>query len=103
MNPNAAESVREDRELATRLDDVRIRQVSPLISPALLQYDLPADEGVQAFIERSRTAVASVVHGEDPRLLAIVGPCSIHDAQQALEYADRLHRLAGELAEDLLI
>jgi 3-deoxy-7-phosphoheptulonate synthase len=103
MNPNAAESLREDRELATRLDDVRIRQVSPLISPALLQYDLPADEGVQAFIERSRTAVARVVHGEDPRLLAIVGPCSIHDAQQALEYAERLHRLAGELAEDLLI
>jgi len=75
---------------ATRLDDVRIRDVRPLISPALLQYELPADEGVQAFIERSRGEVAAVVHGSDPRLLAVVGPCSIHDHDQALDYARRL-------------
>ncbi|MCG2592344.1 3-deoxy-7-phosphoheptulonate synthase [Ramlibacter sp. XY19] len=88
---------------ATRLDDVRIRDVRPLISPALLQYELPADDGVQAFVERSRTAVAQVVHGNDPRLLVVVGPCSIHDHAQAMEYAHRLHALAGELADDLLV
>ena len=103
MNPSAAESVREDMAQATRLDDVRIRQVSPLISPALLQYDLPADDQVQAFIEQSRSAVHRVVHGDDDRLLVVVGPCSIHDAQQALEYARRLQQLASELAEDLLV
>ncbi len=93
----------EDQPLATRLDDVRIRQVSPLISPALLQYDLPADEAVQAFVEKSRREVAAAVHGADPRLLVVVGPCSIHDAEQALEYAHKLHALAGELKEDLLL
>ena len=72
---------------ATRLDDVRIRDVRPLISPALLQYELPADAAVQAFVERSRTAVARVVHGADARLLVVVGPCSIHDSAQAMEYA----------------
>jgi 3-deoxy-7-phosphoheptulonate synthase len=93
----------EEMPQATRLDDVRIRDVRPLISPALLQYELPADDSVQGFVERSRAEVAGVVHGSDPRLLAIVGPCSIHDHAQALEYAHRLHALAGELREDLLL
>ena len=93
----------EEMPQATRLDDVRIREVRPLISPALLQYELPADDAVQAFVERSRDEVAAVVHGSDPRLLAVVGPCSIHDHEQAIEYAQRLRALAGELGQDLLL
>lgn len=93
----------EEMPQATRLDDVRIRDVRPLISPALLQYELPADDAVQAFVERSRAEVAAIVHGRDPRLLAVVGPCSIHDHGQALEYARRLRALADELREDLLL
>jgi 3-deoxy-7-phosphoheptulonate synthase len=93
----------EDAPLATRLDDVRIREVRPLISPALLQYDLPTDGQTEAFIERSRRAVADVVHGRDPRLLVVVGPCSIHDREQALEYARRLRALAPELERELLL
>lgn len=93
----------EEMPQATRLDDVRIRDVRPLMSPALLHYELPADEAVQAFVERSRQEVAAVVHGSDRRLLAIVGPCSIHDGGQALEYARRLRALADELREDLLV
>ncbi|HVZ46003.1 MAG TPA: 3-deoxy-7-phosphoheptulonate synthase [Ramlibacter sp.] len=88
---------------ATRLDDVRIRQVCPLISPALLQYDLPADDAVQDFVERSRRSVAAIVHGADPRLLAVVGPCSIHDADQALEYAGKLRALSLELEKQLFV
>ncbi|MDB5861107.1 MAG: phospho-2-dehydro-3-deoxyheptonate aldolase [Ramlibacter sp.] len=103
MNDAAAPEGKEEMPQATRLDDVRIREVRPLISPALLQYELPADAAVQAFVERSRTAVAQVLHGADPRLLVVVGPCSIHDGVQALEYAHRLHALAGELRDDLLI
>jgi 3-deoxy-7-phosphoheptulonate synthase len=93
----------EEMPQATRLDDVRIREVRPLISPALLQYELPADEAVQRFVERSRGAVAGIVHGRDSRLLAVVGPCSIHDHAQALEYASRLRALADELRQDLLL
>jgi len=105
MNPTTAPRPEGAEEMpqSTRLDDVRIRDVRPLISPALLQYELPADEGVQAFIERSRGEVAAVVHGKDPRLLAVVGPCSIHDHEQALEYARRLRALAVDLREDLLL
>ncbi|HWI81400.1 3-deoxy-7-phosphoheptulonate synthase [Ramlibacter sp.] len=88
---------------ATRLDDVRIRQVRPLISPALLQDDYPADDVVQAFVEASRGQVARIVHGADPRLLVVVGPCSIHDSEQALEYARRLQALAPQLDQDLLL
>jgi 3-deoxy-7-phosphoheptulonate synthase len=93
----------EDMPQATRLDDVRIRQVRPLISPALLQDDYPADAEVQAFVESTRRQVAAIVHGSDPRLLVVVGPCSIHDREQALEYARRLHELAPALAQDLML
>ena len=88
---------------STRLDDVRIRDVRPLISPALLHEELPADAAVQDFIERSRAEVAAIVHGRDPRLLVVVGPCSIHDHAQAMEYAARLQALSAELREDLLV
>ena len=101
--PAARPEGAEEMPQSTRLDDVRIRDVRPLISPALLQYELPADDAVQAFVERSREQVAAVVHGSDPRLLVVVGPCSIHDHGQALEYAHRLRALAGELREDLLV
>jgi 3-deoxy-7-phosphoheptulonate synthase len=105
MNPSHVMRPEGDEEMpqGTRLDDVRIRDVRPLISPALLQYEQPADEGVQAFVERSRNEVAAIVHGSDRRLLAIVGPCSIHDHAQAMEYARRLRALADELRDDLLL
>jgi 3-deoxy-7-phosphoheptulonate synthase len=106
MNDDRAGRYQEPNEEfphATRLDDVRIREVRPLISAALLQYELPADEKLQAFIEEKRREVAAVVHGTDPRLLVVVGPCSIHDRDQALEYARRLRALSRELHEDLLV
>ena len=93
----------EEMPQATRLDDVRIREVRPLISPALLQHEMPADAAVQAFVEHSRADVAAAVHGRDPRLLVVVGPCSIHDHAQALEYARRLRALADELRDRLLL
>src|SRR5215470_4828472 len=105
MNPDSKHPAEGSEEMAqaTRLDDVRIRQVCPLMSPALLQHDLPADEAVQGFVEDGRRQVAAVVHGTDPRLLVVVGPCSIHDADQALEYARRLQALSTELSKELLL
>jgi 3-deoxy-7-phosphoheptulonate synthase len=74
----------------TRIDDVRIGAVRPLISPALLQDELPVPPGVQTLVEQSRVAVADILHGRDDRLVVVVGPCSIHDHDQALDYARRL-------------
>jgi len=92
----------EETPLATRVEDVRIRDVRPIISPALLQYELPVSEPVQRFLEDSRRQVGAILRGEDARLLVVVGPCSIHDSEQALEYARRLHALSLQLRQDLL-
>jgi len=87
----------------TRIDDTRIRAVRPLITPALLQEWLPAPEAAQALVESSRTDLARVLRGEDDRLVVVVGPCSIHDHDQALDYARRLQREAERHADELLV
>ncbi|PMS37385.1 3-deoxy-D-arabinoheptulosonate-7-phosphate synthase [Trinickia symbiotica] len=87
----------------TRIDDVRIGAVRPLISPALLQDELPVSPEVQALVERSRETIGNILHGRDDRLLAVVGPCSIHDHDQALDYAHRLKAAADALKDDLYI
>ena len=74
----------------TRIDDVRIGAVRPLITPALLQERVPVRDDTLALVEGSRAAIADVLHGRDDRLVVVVGPCSIHDHDQAIEYAQRL-------------
>ncbi len=74
----------------TRIDDVRIGAVRPLMTPALLQERVPVPDNTQALVEGSRAAIADVLHGRDDRLVVVVGPCSIHDHGQAIEYAQRL-------------
>src|SRR3954465_7592779 len=83
----------------TRVDDVRIGAVRPLISPALLLDDMPAPPGAQSLVERARKELAAVLGGADDRLIAIVGPCSIHDHDQALEYAHHLKVVADQLKD----
>src|SRR6476660_6424914 len=87
----------------TRIDDVRIGAVRPLMTPALLQERVPVRDDTLALVERSRAAVADVLHGRDDRVLVVVGPCSIHDHEQALDYAHRLKAVADELSGDLLV
>jgi 3-deoxy-7-phosphoheptulonate synthase len=87
----------------TSIDDVRIGAVRPLISPALLQDELPVPPDVQKLVERGREAIGDVLHGRDDRLVMIVGPCSIHDHDQALDYARRLKAVADALRDELLI
>ena len=87
----------------TRIDDLRIAAVRPLITPALLQEWLPLPEASAALVERSRAAIARLLHGHDDRLLLIVGPCSIHDHEQALEYARLLQAQAAALEGELLL
>ena len=86
-----------------RTDDTRIRAVRPLISPALLQEQLAASETVLARVVHSRQAICDVLHGRDDRLLVVVGPCSIHDHDQAMEYAHWLQAQSNALADDVLI
>lgn len=87
----------------TRIDDLRIKAVRPLITPAILQEWLPAPEAAQQLVEASRAAISRVLHGQDDRLVVVVGPCSIHDHDQAMDYARQLKREADALAADLLV
>ncbi|MHA7602419.1 3-deoxy-7-phosphoheptulonate synthase [Alicycliphilus sp. T452] len=87
----------------TRIDDLRIKAVRPLITPAILEEWLPASDAAQALVEESRLQISRVLHGQDDRLIVVVGPCSIHDHDQAMEYARQLVAQAGALAQDLLI
>ena len=87
----------------TRIDDTRIGAVRPLITPALLQEWLPAPEAAQALVEHSRQAISKILHGQDDRLIVVVGSCSIHDHDQAMDYARRLKAEADRLRDDLLV
>jgi len=87
----------------TRIDDTRISSVRPLITPALLQEYLPLTDNGANHVEKHRKAIADVLHGRNDRLMVIAGPCSIHDHDQATEYARQLLSIAQELANDLLI
>ena len=87
----------------TRIDDTRIKAVRALVSPALLLEELPVTEEVENVVERSRAAVADVLQGRDDRLVVVVGPCSIHDHDQAMDYARRLKAEAGALDDALVV
>ena len=83
--------------------NLRIRSLEALVPPARLAAVLPLDAAATHTIVTGRQAVERVLGGEDPRLMAVVGPCSIHDLDAAREYATRLGRLAAELADRLLV
>jgi len=110
---NTLDDPRHDREIGTRdstldttrIDDVRIGAVRPLITPALLQERVPVRDDMLALVETSRAAIAGVLHGVgagSDRLVVVVGPCSIHDHDQAIEYGRRLKvaHLLREAAHD---
>jgi 3-deoxy-7-phosphoheptulonate synthase len=84
-------------------DDLRIEKLRPLIPPAILIEDIPISEEGSKVVAESRLAVRDVMDGRDDRLMVVIGPCSIHDVNAALEYATKLKREADRLKEDLLV
>ncbi len=86
-----------------RTSDVRIRSLDPLVPPAVLKEEFPASEASIRTVVESREVIESVVSGRDSRLVAVVGPCSIHDPDAALEYARRLKRLHDELRDRIYL
>jgi 3-deoxy-7-phosphoheptulonate synthase len=86
-----------------RTDDLRISGVRALIAPQLLLEELPVDATALATVTNARHSIHRVLHGADDRLVAVVGPCSIHDSGAAIEYAQRLREAAQRHAHDLLV
>jgi 3-deoxy-7-phosphoheptulonate synthase len=74
-----------------------------LLTPRALKAELPMTEAANATVVRSRQAVTCIIRREDPRLLVVAGPCSIHDTDGALEYAKRLNALRIEFAAQMEI
>ena len=84
-------------------DDLRIAELKELSTPAQVIGEFPLSESAEATITRARAAVHRVLDGSDDRLVVVVGPCSIHDTQAALEYAQRLARERDRHADALEI
>jgi len=86
-----------------RTDDLRIEQGDELLAPMQVMRELPATERSEQATQAGRTAVHDILRGADDRLLVVVGPCSIHDAEAALDYARRLGAERERLKADLAI
>jgi len=84
-------------------NNLRITRIRPLISPAILAEEIPVSEPAAQFVADARGTVAAILDGRDSRMLAVVGPCSIHDPVAAIEYAQRLRELADEVAERIYV
>ena len=85
------------------IDDTRVKRISPLPSPAVVLDELPSSDAVRKNVRRHRMEVDNIVQGADDRLIAIVGPCSIHDPDAALDYARQLKPIADRLQNDVLV
>ncbi|MCQ4311867.1 3-deoxy-7-phosphoheptulonate synthase [Pseudomonas stutzeri] len=79
------------------------RSAQPLPSPAVLRQRLPLNAALSERIRTDRNAIRAVLDGSDPRLLVVIGPCSLHDPQSALDYASRLAELAPQVSDQLLL
>ena len=88
---------------ALPIDDTRITDITELSPPAHLLREFPASEAPAATTFAARHAIHRVLHGADDRLLVVVGPCSIHDYDAAIDYATRLSLQRRELAAELVI
>ena len=84
-------------------DDLRIAAIHEVEPPAALHARLPITEQAATTVSTAREAIHRILTGEDDRLLVIVGPCSVHDPEAAIDYAKRLIKVRDRLGDDLLI
>ncbi|KAJ6584933.1 hypothetical protein B0H19DRAFT_1206590 [Mycena capillaripes] len=91
------------KDALSRLENSRVKSTRPLIPPQILQEDLPLTLLAAQTVLQGRMEVENILKGEDDRLLVVVGPCSVHSADAALEYAKLLKQYADTARDDLLI
>ncbi|MFB2642844.1 3-deoxy-7-phosphoheptulonate synthase [Shewanella bicestrii] len=89
--------------MTIKTDELRTSLLAKVISPAQLASEYPLTQDAADYLVQQRREVEAIIMGEDQRLLVIIGPCSIHDTQAALDYARRLAVLHQELKDDLCI
>ena len=86
-----------------RTENLNIRDTLPLVPPEALKRSLPMNPAANETVVKGREGLRRILDGGDPRMLAILGPCSIHDPEAALEYARRLKALADRVQDRILV
>ncbi|MBA6390821.1 3-deoxy-7-phosphoheptulonate synthase [Colwellia sp. BRX10-3] len=89
--------------MTIKTDEFRTTLIDNLVSPAELAEQIPLDDKTANFIIKSRKDIEAIINGDDKRLLVIIGPCSIHDTEAAIDYAKKLKKLNEKYANELLI
>lgn len=86
-----------------QLDNLHVRELTPLLSPYELKTQLPMPEAAARTVAGARATIRRILRGEDQRLMVVIGPCSIHDTEAAMDYARRLRALASDVEDRLFI
>lgn len=89
--------------MTAKTDDLRIQKIKEILSPETLIGEIGVSEAAAKTVDNARSAIHRILSGEDDRLLAIVGPCSIHDPDAAREYARKLKAAADAVADDVFV
>jgi len=84
-------------------DDLRIRAIKEVAPPTEVHAQFPITDEAARLVYETRHAIHRILQEQDDRILVIIGPCSVHDTQAALEYCDRLKPLCDELKDELVI
>lgn len=86
-----------------KTNNLKVAAITPIIAPADLRQVFPMSDNGREFVSRSRERIKDILHRRDSRLMVVVGPCSIHDPDAAVEYAKRLSSLARRVQDQLLL
>ncbi|MDH3314887.1 MAG: 3-deoxy-7-phosphoheptulonate synthase AroG [Gammaproteobacteria bacterium] len=86
-----------------KTEDLRIRSISDVIPPAQVHDEMPITDAAAEIVHETRQAIHRILHGQEDRLLVVMGPCSIHDPKAAREYASRLKKYRDALGDRLLV
>ncbi len=89
--------------MQVRTENLNVESNERLVTPDQLKAELPMSEAQSEAVHRSRETVFSILKREDPRLFLVIGPCSVHDTEQALDYARMLKKLADQVSDTLYL
>lgn len=91
------------KDIFNKIENTAVESISPLLSPAYLKHNAPINDAITEHVYNSRIAIANVLNRKDKRKLLVIGPCSIHDPVAAIDYAERLKKLAAKVSDNILI
>lgn len=87
----------------TQIDDLNVVSQELLISPADLKRELPMTDKAREVVTQGRETIRNILDRKDPRIFVVIGPCSIHDVDAAMDYAQRLKKLADEVSDTIYV